>query len=177
MQAVVFWNIIILFKVKFNVNILPLVKVLSSFYMHLLFLTIALIVCAFLGYFPTLALIQIVYYGLATIAFVFSLSLLTSSIMVFFRDLSQIIGIILLVGMWGTPIAWNLEVFDKNMQFILKFNPFYYLVEGYRDAILSRGWFWERPVLSIYFWVVTIIIFLIGANVFTKLRPHFADTV
>ena len=164
-------------KVKFNVSILPLVKIFSSFYIHLLFLGITLIVCALLGYFPTIKLIQIVYYIFATIALIFSLSLITSSIMVFFRDLSQIISIILLIGMWGTPIAWNIDVFDEKMQFILKCNPFYYLVEGYRDAILGGGWFWERPVIGLYFWIITIVLFLVGSNIFTKLRPHFADTV
>lgn len=164
-------------KVKFNVNILPLVKILSSFYIHLFFLTIVLIVCSLFGYFPTLQLLQIVYYIFATIFFVFSMSLITSSAMVFFRDLNQIISIILLIGMWGTPVAWDLGIFSEKVQFILKFNPFYYLIEGYRDSILSRRWFWERPVLGIYFWLVTAIIFLIGANMFLKLRPHFADTV
>lgn len=164
-------------KVKFNVNILPLVKILSSFYIHLIFLVIALIICALLGYPPSLKLLQIGYYIFSEIAFVFSLSLLTSSIMVFFRDLGQIISIILLIGMWGTPIAWDLNVFAHHIQKILKLNPFYYLIEGYRDALLGRGWFWERPMLTIYFWIVTTAIFLMGANIFKKLRPHFADTV
>lgn len=164
-------------KVKFNVSILPLVKILSSFYIHVLFIGITLIVCAILGYYPTLALIQILYYNFATITFVFSLSLITSSIMVFFRDLSQIINIILLIGMWGTPIAWSMDVFDEKIQYVLKCNPFYYLIEGYRDAILGRGWFWERPIIGIYFWSITIVLFLMGSIIFSKLRPHFADTL
>ena len=164
-------------KVKFNVTILPLVKIFSSFYIHLLFLGIVLIVCALLGYFPTFMLLQIVYYMFATIMLVFSLTLLSSSIMVFFRDLNQVIGILLLIGMWGTPIAWDLSIFEPKTQNILKLNPIYYLVEGYRDAILGRGWFWERPVLGLYFWGVTFLIFIIGTIIFTRLRPHFADTV
>lgn len=164
-------------KVKFNVNILPLVKIFSSFYIHLLFLGIALVICSLFGYFPSFYLLQIVYYMFATMAFVFAFSLLTSSIMVFFRDLSQIINVILLMGMWGTPIAWDLSVFNEKAQMVLKCNPVYYLVEGYRDAVLSRGWFWERPVLTIYFWIFTLLLFLLGVNIFTKLRPHFADTV
>ncbi len=164
-------------KVKFNVNILPLVKILSSFYIHLLFLLIVILICSIFGYFPTFGLLQIVYYMFATMAFVFALSLFTSSIMVFFRDLSQIINVILLMGMWGTPIAWDVSAFSGKAQTILKLNPFYYLIEGYRDAVLGRGWFWERPALTLYFWIVTLIVFLFGVNIFTRLRPHFADTV
>lgn len=164
-------------KVKFNVNILPLVKIMSSFYIHLFFLIIVLVICALFGYWPTIRFVQILYYMFATIVLVFGLSLLTSSIMVFFRDLNQIISIILMIGMWGTPICWNLDSFSPSVQRILKLNPFYYLVEGYRDAILGRKWLIDRPELGIYFWSVTFAILLVGIYVYTKLRPHFADTV
>lgn len=164
-------------KVKFNVNILPLVKILSSLYIHFFFLAIALIICAIFGYWPTVYIIQLFYYIIATIVLVFGMALLTSSIMVFFRDLNQIISIILLLGMWGTPIAWNMEIFSPSIQRVLMLNPFYYLVEGYRDAILGRKWFVDQPELSVYFWCVTTMFLLFGAFFYRKLRPHFADTV
>ncbi len=164
-------------KVKFNIDILPLVKIISSFYIHLFFLVIVLVICAFWGYWPTIKIIQLIYYMFSTIMFVFSLSLLTSSVMVFFRDLNQMISIILMIGMWSTPICWNMDNFDSSIQKILKLNPFYYLVEGYRDAILGRKWFSAGIELNIYFWVVTLLILFIGVYFYIKLKPHFADTV
>lgn len=164
-------------KVKFNIDILPLVKIMSSLYIHLFFLTIVLFICAFFGYWPTIKIIQLIYYMFATIMLVFGLSLLTSSVMVFFRDLNQIISIILMIGMWSTPICWNIGNFDISIQKILKLNPFYYLVEGYRDAILGRKWFSGGIELNIYFWVITLVILFIGTYFYVKLKPHFADTV
>ncbi len=164
-------------KVKFNINILPLVKIISSFYIHLFFFGIVLLVCMAFGYFPSMMLLQIVYYMFAEIMLVYALSLITSSVIVFFRDLNQIIGILLLIGMWGTPIAWNMAMFPYKVQQILKCNPVYYLVEGYRDAILGRQWFWERPMIGIYFWLLTGFLFLTGVHIYTRLRPYFADTV
>lgn len=164
-------------KVKFNVNILPLVKIFSSFYIHLFFLLVVIMICVLFGYCPTLRFLQIVYYMAATVILLFAMSILSASVMVFFRDLNQIISIILLLGMWGTPIAWNLDMFPPAFQRILKLNPFYYLVEGYRDALLGRKWFWDRPRLGIYFWILTFILLTAGVTVYTKLKPHFADTV
>ena len=164
-------------KVKFNINILPLMKILSSFYIHLFFLLIALIICTMFGFYPQIMMIQILYYMFATIMFLFAFSLITSSVMVFFRDLNQIINIFLLIGMWGTPIAWNITNFSESAQKVLKLNPFYYLVEGYRDAILGRQWFWEKPILGIRFWLITFVLLIIGTNVYTRLKPYFADTV
>ena len=59
----------------------------------------------------------------------------------------------------------------------LKLNPFYYIVAGYRDSILTGNWFWERPTLTVYFWGVTFILMFLGLKVFRKLRPHFSDVM
>lgn len=53
----------------------------------------------------------------------------------------------------------------------MKINPIYYLVTGFRDSMLTGDFFWERPMLSLYFWAVTIILFLAGLKVFKRLRP------
>lgn len=164
-------------KVKFNTNILPLVKILSSFCVHALFCVIVLSVAFCFKIFPTIYLVQLLYYMIANIALLFALSLITASIVVFFRDLNQIISVILLMGMWGTPIAWSLDMFDAKIQTIFKLNPFFYIIEGYRDAILGREWFWEKSMLTLYFWIVVLLLLIIGGILYTKLRPHFADTV
>lgn len=164
-------------KVVFNINILPLVKICSSFYIHLFFIMVAFVISMLFGYFPTLMTLQIVYYMLCSVVGVFALSLIFSSIMVFFRDLGQIISILLLIGMWCTPIAWNMDTFSPKAQFLLKLNPNYYIIEGYRDSILGRGWFWERPYQTLYFWGVTILIIIIGVTIYNRLKIHFADTL
>jgi teichoic acid transport system permease protein len=60
---------------------------------------------------------------------------------------------------------------------VLKLNPFYYIVAGYRDSMLTGNWLIERPTLGLYFWSVTIVLMLIGLKVFKKLRPHFSDVL
>lgn len=164
-------------KVKFNINILPLVKIFSAFYIHVFFCIIVLAIAIGFHIFPTIYIVQLGYYMLANIILLFAISLLTSSIMVFFRDLSQIISVILLIGMWGTPIAWSLEGFSENIHFYFKLNPFFYIIEGYRDAILGGKWFWQTPRLTLYFWGIVLIMLIIGGFVYSKLKPHFADTV
>ena len=91
--------------------------------------------------------------------------------------MNQIISVVLLIGMWGTPIAWTLSGFPEQIHFYFKLNPFFYVIEGYRDAVLGRQWFWEHPYMTIYFWAVVTILLLFGGKIYIKLRPHFADTV
>lgn len=164
-------------KVAFHIDILPLVKIISAVFVHFVFLGLLLAVCVIFGVFPTLFTLQVIYYLFASIVFVFAFCLLTSAIMVFFRDLGQIINIILTIGMWGTPIAWNMEQFSEKAQFFLKLNPVYYIVSGYRDAFVGQTWFWEHPVLTVYFWVLTIVLFLVAAAVFKRLKAHFSDVL
>jgi len=53
----------------------------------------------------------------------------------------------------------------------------YYIVEGYRDSVIYNVWFWNKPELTIQFWIITAILFFSGAVIFRKLRPHFADVL
>lgn len=164
-------------KVMFNINILPLVKILSSLIIHLFFVGLLIITCTAFGYSPQKYTIQFIYYMFCTVVFVFAISLICSSIMVFFRDLNQIIGLVLLAGMWGTPIAWNINIFPETVHFYVKLNPIFYLVEGYRDCFVGHVWFWEKYNQTAYFWTLTAILFFVGAFVYNRLKLHFADVL
>ena len=164
-------------KVKFNFSILVLVKVFSSMVIHLAFCGIMVVVALLFRVAVSVYLVQIVYYLFAAVVLLLGLSLITASIMVFFRDMNQIISVILLIGMWGTPIAWDLAIFDPAIHKYFQLNPFFYIIEGYRDAVIGRQWFWEKPELSLYFWIVTLGIVCVGCHIFSRLKSHFADVV
>ena len=102
--------------------------------------------------------------------------MLTSAINAFFKDMAQIVNIFLQFGMWVTPIMWSYTMMGEYAD-VLKINPFFYISEGYRDSMLNGIWFWERPYLTLYFWIVTGIIFVTGVKVFKKMKPHFADVL
>ena len=124
---------------------------------------------------------SVVYYVFCTLVLVLAILYTTSAITVFFRDLSQIIAIFVLqVGIWLTPIMWDAEArlaAHPTIIKVLKLNPMYYVVSGFRDALLYKKWVWEKPFWTLYFWGVTLILFLIGVGIFRKLRVHFADVL
>ncbi len=166
-------------KVVFNIRVLPVVKVLSAVFVHVFFVAIVVVLYTFMGYFPDLYYLQLVYYSACVFVLVLGISYLTSSVVVFFRDLSQIINIVLQVGIWMTPIMWAFEDLGIGglLGTILELNPMFYIVQGYRDSLITKVGFWERPGLTIYFWVLTIAIFFLGTRLFRKLQVHFADVL
>ena len=139
--------------------------------------TIILYACY--GYYPDLYTLQMLYYTFAMMILLLGLIYATSAIVVFFKDLGQIINIILQIGVWMTPIMWNIDGMELNpiLITILKLNPMYYIVAGYRDSLINKAGFWEQPGMTIYYWILTIVLFIIGTKIFKKLKPHFADVL
>ncbi|MBE5936550.1 MAG: ABC transporter permease [Lachnospiraceae bacterium] len=166
-------------KVVFKIEILPVVKLMASTFVHIFFVAFSLVLFGCMGYFSGVTVIQLLYYLVCLWAFVLALLYATSSIILFFRDLGQIITIFMQVFMWMVPILWNEAQFAAfpTVLFILKLNPMYYIVTGYRDAFIDGRWFFEKPVMSLYFWVVVIVLFMISKLIFKRLRPHFADVI
>ena len=166
-------------KVVFKISILPIVKIISALFVHVFFVAFALILCACYGYTPSLYTLQIIYYSVCTFLFVLGLVYATSAIVIFFRDLTQIISIFLQVGVWLTPIMWDINMLSSHPWLIklFKLNPMYYVVTGYRDSMLGHIGIWNHVSWTIYFWVVTILLFGLGSVIFKRLKPHFADVL
>lgn len=164
-------------KMVFEVNTLPIIKITASFFVHLIFIWILLAVYLLAGVNPSIWWLQIIYYTFCTAFLALGLSYITASANAFFRDIGQLVQVILQIGMWAAPIMWSETMFPENVRVIFKLNPFYYIVEGYRDCFIDHEGFWQHPELTLYFWVVAIVIFAIGTTLFKRLRPHFADVL
>jgi ABC-type polysaccharide/polyol phosphate export permease len=143
----------------------------------LFFIVIALILYGVHGFFIDIYYLQIIYYLFSTFVLSLGLAWITSSVILFFRDLQQILQIITRIGFWFTPIFWSIDKIPPNYQWLVKLNPAFYLVQGYRDCLIYKTWFWERPQLTLYFWLLTLFIFAFGSILFRRLKPHFADVL
>ena len=168
-------------KVVFNISLLPIVKVTASLFVHLFFVVFTLALFLIYGFPITLFELQVVYYSFCVIMLALGIVYLTSAVVVLFKDLTQIVTIFLQVLMWMTPIMWNLDgmagVISDKLRLLLMANPMYYVVSGYRDALINHVWFWEKPGLTIYFWAVTVILLLMGRFVFGRLKRVLADAL
>ena len=182
-------------KVQFKSDLLPPVKVLSSLFIHAFFLVFALVICLIFGnqgYWPTWAWLQIFYFTFGAVVLLTGLAWLVAALAVFLKDMQQIVTVVLQLGFWATPVFWNLNDILKDgnggdpspkrvfAYYFLQFNPFYYLVNGYRSTmVLNRpfwefdGAYWQGP----YFWAVAIFFLLLGAITFGRTRKHFADVL
>lgn len=164
-------------KVVFKISILPIIKIIAATFIHIFFAAVLLGVAAIYGYYPTVYTIQLIYYSFCLFIFVLALSYTTCSIVVFFKDLAQIINIALQIGMWATPILWDINSIHADWVVVLKLNPLVYIVNGYRSAICGGEWFYQDFFSTMYFWIVTVVLFGIGGAIFKRLKVHFADVL
>lgn len=170
-------NSFVIKKVAFSIGILPIVKVLSALIIHIFFILLIAALFMIYGQKPDLYYLQTTYYLFSTLVFVTGLSWLTSSVVIFFRDLRQIVAIFMQFGFFLTPLFWELNILPVEYHSVMKLNPVFYIVEGYRNCFIYKVWFWEHWEMSLYFWGVTAGVFILGAVVFRSLRPHFADVL
>jgi lipopolysaccharide transport system permease protein/teichoic acid transport system permease protein len=165
-------------KVVFRVSLLPVVRLLTVLPVHLFFLTVIFFLAWGYGYAPTAYCLQLPYYMGAALVLGIGLSLLTSALVPFFRDLQQVIMVILQIVFWLMPIVWP---YPKAWRYrwTLMLDPLYYIINGYRESLVpEHHWFWrEHAMATIYYWTVTILVLIVGGVVFRRLKPHFADVV
>ena len=165
-------------KVVFKINILPMIKIISSLFVHLFFVVFMMVCFMLYQQIPMVSWIQVFYYMLCMIVLVGVLSFITAPLVIFFRDISQIMSIILQFGMWLTPIMWSVDSLPAGMGpliNIFKLNPMFYIVQGYRNSMIYGVPFWHNSLQTVYFWSLILVLAVIGGHIYTKLKPHFSD--
>lgn len=165
-------------KVIFPIKLLPLIKLVSALFVHLVFMVFLAIIYAVYGRLFLIHPLRLLYYLLCLSLLSIGLMYISSAVIVFFRDLGQIINVILQVGMWATPILWKYEdVVPESLLWIFKLNPMFYIVEGYRSSMLEDVNILSHWVQMLYNWVLIGILLFCGIKLFDKLKAHFADVL
>ena len=164
-------------KVVFRVSLLPIIPIISALAIHTFFIFFMFAMFIYYGYYPEIYWLQIAYYTFSATMLLLGLSWLTSSIVIFFKDIGQLVAIIIQFGFWLTPVFWPIKMVPEQYHWIINLNPMAYIVNGYRDSMVYHTWFWEDISSLLYFWSVTIAILFLGSFTFRKLRPHFSDVL
>ena len=134
------------------------------------------------GYYPNLNWIWILYYTVCAFLFSEAVTLVLSVLTMLWRDVKKFIASIMRMLMYFSPILWNChfnssvpgaEILNK----LVKLNPIYYIIQGYRDAIFYGRSPFDHPVISLYFWALVFVIFSTGCILMYKFKRKFIDMI
>jgi len=162
-------------KMNFPVSTLPVIKIVVNSFTFIPLLLLVILVLLFNGVLSGHYLLQLPYYLLALYILLYSVSLLTSTITTIIRDIQTLIQSIMRLMMFSLPILWNVESLPNKLVKVLQLNPFFYVVKGFRDSLLGGTWFFEDMSYTIYFWLATLFILLIGSYMHIRFRHEFVD--
>jgi len=164
-------------KMYFRTGIIPLIKIMNVLLIHFILLLLLIAFALGYGHYPSIYWIQLPYYLLGSFILVTGIAWLNASLMVFVKDIKEIISVLMTLFFWLTPIIWPHDRLEGKMRLIVDLNPFFYITNGYRETFILNQWFYESGGLSLYFWFVAAFFFITGAVVFKKLKPHFTDVL
>lgn len=164
-------------KVMFNIDVLPMVKIVSGLFVHIVFIVFVIVLYLVYGKTFTFHTVQILYYSFCLLILCMGIVYVAATFNVFIKDTIQVVSVIMQVIFWMTPIVWDINIMPKPVQIVLKFNPLYYIVTGYRDAFINKVWFWEKRQETIFFWMICSFVLFVGASLFYKFKSHFADVL
>ena len=162
-------------KTSFRLDLLPVVKLCSSLGIHGIFILLFLLLACGLSVYPPLALLQLPYYVVYTSVLTLGLSWMLSSLALFAKDIASLVSVLLQFGFWLTPILWPVDSLPEGWRFLVRLNPVCYATEGFRECFIGGQWFWRHTAWAAYYWAVAVLMLVLGAYVFRRLRPHFGD--
>lgn len=111
---------------------------------------------------------------LLQIAFSVGLAWVLSALTVFFRDIAQIVGIIVLFLMIISPIGYTSAMIPGPLKALAYGNPLYYIIEMYRQIFFEGR---LSPSLFGGFALATAVLFTAGYALFTRLKPVYVEYV
>ena len=162
-------------KMKFPVSILPSITIISNTFNFIIMLIVLGIVIFLYDINLGIYLVQLPYYFLCLFSLLYAITILCSTISAIIRDFQLMLQSMMRMFFFLTPILWTVDNFPEKYQTIIKLNPFGYIIEGFRDAILSQGWFFEDWRYMFYFWSFTLLILFLGSILHESFKKKFID--
>ena len=173
-------------KVYFPRLVSPIATSIShliSFGIQFAMLVVAWIVYAIIGgtsiaVTPMLLFLPLVILQMMLLATGFGV--IISSLTTKYRDLQMLVGFGLQLWQYATPIAYGLTLvsssarFSKYM-FLYQLNPMTPVVTTFRYAMFGFGYF--NLTYYLISWAITIVVFIIGLIMFSKIERTFMDTI
>ncbi len=161
-------------KIYFPREVLPLAAILACFFdfgIAILVLSIFLIVVK-IGLSSCLFFLPVILFAL--FLFTAGVGIFLSAANLFFRDVKYIVEVILMFGIFFTPVFYQASSFGKWGTFLL-INPIGSLLESINSVVVLKQF--PDPFWLGYALIASIVTFWFGMTFFHKQEPYFAENI
>ena len=180
--SAIYSKINVITKMKFPVSILPATVVCKEFFNHICMLLIAFTALLIFGYYPNWYWLNLIYYAFCAFVLVESIGLILSVLTMLWRDVKKLVTSLTRMLFYFSPVIWNCRFassvpFHTILNKMMKLNPIYYVIEGYRESILYQKPFLAHPALGLYFWLFCLVAFSLGCFLMFKFKKKLIDLI
>lgn len=161
-------------KIVFPHQILVLASVAATFATHLLgFTAVWILLIAFGESFSLVGVLLALAAWLALFVLAAALASLAAALQVFLRDIDHLLGPMLMVLFYATPILYPVSQVPVELRDVFALNPFVYVFEPIRAGLL-HGTTDGLGVLAV-FALAAMALFWIVRGIYRRLAPAFED--
>ena len=165
-------------KMKFPVATIPTFVSLSKLAINAILIVIMIAIFWILGYAPDIYYLQILFYIALSFIFWTIWALFSSSIAAISKDFANLVKSFVTAVFWLSAVLWNADNITigwlKKMQ---NLNPVTYIVQGFRNCLINKVWFWEQPKRLLYFVVAMVILLILALWAHKKVRKDIPDVL
>jgi lipopolysaccharide transport system permease protein len=162
-------------KVYFPRLILPLASVASTLIDFGVALALMFTLMAIYGVWPGPRLLLLPVWLAILLVMALGIGLSAAALMVQYRDIGQVIPVVLQLGMYVSPVAWSTVVVPQRFRWVFEVNPLSGLIEAFRWSLLGEGTL-SWPALT-YSSATAALVLWVGAMVFQRQERWFADVI
>jgi ABC-type polysaccharide/polyol phosphate export permease len=169
-------------RILFPAEVLPAVAVLSQGAHFVLALPVLLagLAAGALGLFGRnvalgLPLLQLPLLFVLQGVFLLGLGLLLAALTVHFRDVRDLLGTLLSLWFFATPVLYELDSLPRGVARLLAFNPVAPLFGAWQDALFFGRWITPQRWGAIA--LLALVAYAAGATLFDRLRDSFPEAV
>jgi ABC-type polysaccharide/polyol phosphate export permease len=162
-------------KTVFPLETLVLSVVISAAVNQVIAMGVFVIYVAAIGHLSLPWLLMAAPALLIQLTMTFGIGCFVATATTFLRDVAHGISVLLTVVFYATPIVYPASLLPARYRWILAVNPVAHLVDWYRRAFTLH----TAPEISsvIYLCVFAGLAAALGAALFARARPHFADLI
>ncbi|SHO80675.1 O-antigen export system permease protein RfbD [hydrothermal vent metagenome] len=149
--------------------------ILTELFLFSIAISLALIFLFIVNQPITLTFLWLIPIMILQTLFAFGLGVILSLFTPFFKDLKEVVPIIIQLWFWMTPIIYMASMIENKYPALLIYNPFYYFIKVYQDIFLySKAPAFDKVGLMLLMTTITI---LVAGYLYKKMVSTIKDII
>lgn len=162
-------------KVVFPLELLPVMPLLGAMVNFIVGMLLVIIMQLWINeiLYSTIFLLPVIF--IPFVIMLIGISYIFSALGVYFRDLTQMSGIVCTIAMFASPVLFPLDAVPENYRMLLYFNPITLIVEQVREIVILGVI--PNLIYTLIYSIVAVSILCFGVIWFKVLKKGFSDVL